>query len=464
MARWIFIIIAVAILAAAGLGAAKFYSDRAEKAGANFRTVTVDRGDVMPIISATGTIEPREVVDVGAQVAGQIISFGKDSNGKLIDYRSPVEEGMVLAQIDPELYQADFQSTNAQIEQAEAGVVRAQADLGQAKAKLIQAERDWDRAQKLGPSDALAATSYDSYKAAYDIGLANVAVSEAAVKQAQSTVTQNRAALTRVQRNLGYCTIKSPVKGVIIDRRVNIGQTVVSSLNAPSLFLIATDLNQLELWVPVNEADIGNVREGQDVSFTVDAFPGVTFHGRVEKVRLNAVMTQNVVTYTVEVATDNPDGKLLPYLTANVQFEVGRREGVLRVPNAALRWSPRPELITADSSADGGGGGGGGGRGEGRGRRGGGGGAGAGGGPTTRRANAEATRGTVWVASGESVKGISVRLGAADSGYTEILGENLPEGTQVIVGEQRAESAAPTGPASPFMPTFPRGGGRRGGF
>src|SRR5262249_41659128 len=138
-----------------------------------------------------------------------------------------------------------------------------------------------------------------------------------------------------------YCTIKSPVNGVIIDRRVDIGQTVVSSLSAPSLFLIAKDLSKMQVLVQVNEADIGHVKPGDPVTFTADAFPGDSFEGKVRKVRLNATQTQNVVTYTVEIVTDNSSLKLLPYLTANVRFVVDHREQVLAVPNAALRWSPK---------------------------------------------------------------------------------------------------------------------------
>src|SRR5207245_2783342 len=142
------------------------------------------------------------------------------------------------------------------------------------------------------------------------------------------------------------------VNGVIIDRRVNIGQTVVASLNAPSLFLIAQDLRRMQVWVAVNEADIGNIRPGQPVTFTVDAFPDEVFRGQATKIRLNEDMTQNVRTYTDEVVTDNSSGRLLPYLTANVKFEVARREDVLIVPNTALRWTPPPELVAPDARAE----------------------------------------------------------------------------------------------------------------
>ena len=205
---------------------------------------------------------------------------------------------------------------------------------------MLQAEQDWARAQKLGPSDALSQSDYDTYQANYETAKANVAVAESEVTQAEAGIEAAQAALDKAQRNLDFCVIRSPVKGVIIDRRVNIGQTVVSSLNAPSLFLIAKDLTRMQVWVAVNEADIDHIKPGQNVTFTCDALQGETFKGTVNKVRLNATMTQNVVTYTVEVDADNSGGRLLPYMTANVQFEVRRDPNVLLVPNAALRWYP----------------------------------------------------------------------------------------------------------------------------
>ncbi|HZE22340.1 MAG TPA: efflux RND transporter periplasmic adaptor subunit, partial [Desulfobaccales bacterium] len=274
-----------------------------------FRTVPVQRGDLMATISATGTVEPEEVIDVGAQVAGKIVAFGTDENGKPVDYGSVVKQGMVLARIDDSLYTADVASAKAQLAQNKAGVKYAEANLGQLKAKLYQAQRDWARAKKLGPSDALSQADYDASLSGYETAKANVEVGKAAIVQAKDAVRQSEALLQRAQQNLDYCTIISPVQGVIIDRRVNIGQTVVSSLNAPSLFLIAKDLKKIQVWVSVNEADIGHIRPGQPVAFTVDAYPGEVFKGEVNKVRLNATMTQNVVTYTVEVNTDNANGK-----------------------------------------------------------------------------------------------------------------------------------------------------------
>ena len=348
------IIIILALLGGAGYGGYRWYQQRKAETPVVYKTGKVSRGDLLVTIGATGTVEPEEVVDIGAQVAGQIYAFGLDKAGKPIDYGSVIEEGMVLAEIDKTLFEADVVVAEAQVSQARAGVVRAQADLEQLKAKLQQAQRDWDRAKKLGTTEALAQSAYDAYESTFISAKANVAVGEATIIQQQASVTQAQASLDRAKRNLGYTTIKSPVKGVIIDRRVNIGQTVVSSLNAPSLFLLAKDLQRMEVWVAVNEADIGQVREGQSVTFTVDAFPGETFKGAVGKVRLNASMTQNVVTYVVEVVTDNSSGRLKPYLTANVQFEVARRSDVLQVPNAALRYlppvrRPRGAMVTGRS-------------------------------------------------------------------------------------------------------------------
>jgi HlyD family secretion protein len=403
-------------------------------------------------ISATATIEPQEVIDVGAQVAGRIDEFGKDESGKTIDYGSVVKNGMVLAQIDNALYAADDASAKSQLAQAKAGEQRSVADLGQMQAALNKATADWDRAQQAGKgSGMLSAEQYDAYRAAFDTAKANIGVGEAAIEQAKGAITQAQAALDRAEQNLGYCTITSPVDGVIIDRRVNIGQTVVSSLNAPSLFLIAKDLTRLVVWASVNEADIGQIHPGQAATFTVDAFPNRVFKGTVSKVRLNASMTSNVVTYTVEIATDNTDGKLLPYLTANVQFEVDRREGVLQVPNASLRFTPTEEQVAPDvrqamgnenseSNAA----------------------------PSTqRRASSRPSgepgreHGMLWTKDGQFLRPIRVRVGISDGANTEVDGKDLSEGTEIIIGEADTIGGPPGAARNPFIPQF--GNRRRGG-
>ena len=430
----ILILVVLAVLAG---GAAVTYWQRSAPPPAAFRTAPVKRGDLLVTINATGTVEPEEVVDVGAQVAGKIEAFGSDpsGSGKTIDYGSAVDQGTILARIDDSLYAADVDQAAAQLEQAKATVVRSQADLEQMRARLVQAEQNWKRAQELGPSRALAATDYDSYKAAYETAKATVGVGEATIVQTEKAVVQVAANLVRAKTNLGYCTIKSPVKGVIIDRRVNIGQTVVSSLNAPSLFLIAKDLKRMQVWASVNEAEIGSIQPGQAVTFTVDAFPGQTFRGEVGKVRLNASMTQNVVTYTVEINTDNSDGKLLPYLTANVEFEVAQRQNVLMVPNVALRWMPLPQQVAPDArpqlaavaerkSA------------------------------AASRSAADATEhapGTVWLREGGFVRPVTVSVGLSDGSTTEIQSDTLKEGTEVVVGEA-ARNGGGDEAASPFAP------------
>ncbi|HYT93120.1 MAG TPA: efflux RND transporter periplasmic adaptor subunit, partial [Gemmataceae bacterium] len=331
------IVLALVGVTAGGVGL--WYTRASGAPTSDYRTAKLKRGNVVATIAATGTLEPEEVVDIGAQVAGMVLTFGQDPRdaGKAIDYGTRVEAGTVLARIDDSVYRT-------QVEQARANLVKAEADLTQLKAKVTQTEREWTRAQNLntGRTSAIAGVDYDLAQANYETARAGLAVGDAMVAQAQASLRQ-------AEINLGYCTITSPVKGVIIDRRVNVGQTVVSSLNAPSLFLIAKDLTRMQIWASVNEADIGHIHPGQPVTFSVDAFPGETFQGQVAQIRLNATMTQNVVTYTVVISTDNSSGKLLPYLTANVQFEVSRRDNVPVVPNTALRWQPTREQIAPDA-------------------------------------------------------------------------------------------------------------------
>ncbi|MGA3283878.1 MAG: efflux RND transporter periplasmic adaptor subunit [Verrucomicrobiota bacterium] len=404
----------------------------------SFRTAVVRRGDVAATISASGTIEPEEVVDVGAQVAGLIKAFGTDINGKTIDYGSVIEEGAVLAKIDDSVYAAALAVANAQVEQAKSGELSADANLDQMKAKLIQVAAEWKRAQELSNDKLLARVDYDTDQANYEVAKANVAVAEAALAQAKAATVQAQAALDGAQRNLDFCIIKSPVKGVIIDRRVNIGQTVVSSFNAPSLFLIAKDLTKMQIWVAVNEADVGRIVPGAPVTFTCDAFPGKQFEGAVGKVRLNATMTQNVVMYTVEVNTENPDNVLLPYLTANVHFVTQKESNALLVPNAALRWSPAslaqisPDVRSqnqvdpsaSDSAGDSK--------------------------SSKQNKGSKERQGTIWLKDGEFVRPLDVKVGTSDGANTAVAAENLQEGQEVVTGETSANSQATT--KNPFLP------------
>ena len=324
------------LLGLVGVGAFYFVRYYHSESTANFRTAQVERGDMLPTIEATGTLEPEQVVDIGSQVNGLITEFGADPHdpAKFIDYGAVVEKGTVLAKIDETLYQAT-------VDQNQAALNRAIADLGQMKAMLRKTQADLGRDDELLKRGAIARSDYDAAVAACEVAKANVGVDEAAIKQAEATLKQSKI-------NLGYCSITSPVKGTIVDRRVNVGQTVVSNLSASSLFLLAKDLSRIQVWASVNEADIGRIHEGMKVRFKVDAYANETFIGEVAQTRLNATMSQNVVTYTVVVTTENKDMRLLPYMTASLLFEIDRHENVLKVPNAALRWKPRPKQIAAD--------------------------------------------------------------------------------------------------------------------
>ncbi len=379
-------------------------------------------------------------------MAGQILAFGQDTEGRSVDYGSVVEAGTVLARIDDSLYQAEAAQAEGQLDSAHANVKRAAAELEQARAKRALAERDWRRAQQIGPGDAMSQSSFDGYLSAHETAQAGVAVAEAAQLQTAAAVKQAEATLARARRNLGYCTIKAPVRGVVIDRRVNIGQTVVASLNAPSLFLLAKDLRRIQVWVAVNEADIGRLRVGLPVRFTVDALPGETFRGEVGKIRLNASMTQNVVTYTVEIVTDNESGRLLPYLTANVEFELERVTNVLQVPNAALRWQPSVEQVAAawhgefekmqarrTRSGS-------------RGAR--------GGTEEGKKEEEQGARGVLWLPEGGKVRPLEVRVGQSDGSMTVAHAEGLAEGQGVVTGVSGGAAGKETA-QNPFGPKFP---------
>jgi HlyD family secretion protein len=389
-----------------------------------YSTARITRGDVAATIGATGTIEPLEVVDVGAQVAGRVSAFGMDRDGKTVDYGSQVEQGALLAKIDESVYAADLSV-------AQARELSAAANLEQMNAKLDQAAAEWKRSQQLFAEKLVSEVDYDTAKANYEVAKANVSV-------AKSGVAQAKADLEKARRNLDFCTINSPVSGVIIDRRVNIGQTVVASLNAPSLFLIARDLTRMQIWVSVNEADVGRIKPGAPVTFTVDAFQGRDFQGKVGKVRLNATMTQNVVLYTVEIDIENPDLLLLPYLTANVRFVLSQETNALLVPNPALRWSPSsvaqiaPDARNGDAAdppaSDP-----------------------PGSGPPARKARGQSSsRRTLWLHDGDFVRPLEVMAGTSDGAHTAVTGEGLREGVVVVTGETTASGQ--TDVKNPFLP------------
>ena len=401
-----------------------------------FRTDSVRKNDLVRSITATGTVEPEELVNVGAQVQGMITKFGPDSKGKAVDYGSIVKEGGVLAWIDDSLYAAELKSAQAAQLQAKASINSAKANIIQTKAKMELAGLNLKRAQQLRPTNAIAQNTYDAALADFDVAKSNVAVAEASLSQAEAQLAAANASQERAARNLSYCVIKSPVNGVIIDRRVNIGQTVVSSMNAPSLFLIAKDLKRMQVWVSVNEADIGQIKVGLPVQFTVDAFQNRSFKGTVRKIRLNATMSQNVVTYVVEVETDNSDGTLLPYLTANVKFILAQRKGVLTVPNAAFRFTPADTMIPEAYRA-----------------------------AANKELDRKKRERRIWIKQGNAIKPLIVNSGLNDGSTTEISSPELKEGMTVVTGTEMRKAAVQMSPGgenrSPFLPSPPQRQRRR---
>ena len=414
-----------------GGGLGLWYYNEAQAQRFAFRTVKVARGDLLATINASGTLEPQEVVDVGAQIAGEIQSFGPDPRdpNKPISYLSPVEQGTVLAQIANALFKA-------RVDQMKASVDRAEAEVLQAETKVRQTRREFDRSVALFRQQRVPAAEHDN-------AIADKETAEATLALSRSAVALAKANLEEAEVNLGYTTIKSPVKGVILDRRVNIGQTVISSLNAPSLFLIAKDLSRMEIWASVNETDIGAIHPGQEVRFTVASSSKDTFRGTVAQIRLNASMTQSVVTYTVVVDVDNTSGKLIPFNTCSLQFEVDKRQGVLLVPNAALRFKPKPAQVAPafrEEYAR-----------------------------SLRGRNAEAPAGrsaadapnrdaVLWVESGDYVRPVAAHVGLSDGAKTEVAaGGDLIDGSEVVVGQflpgdDDATAPAAAGPKSPFLP------------
>ena len=312
----------LAVIAVAAGGAYFMREQRAEAAGSGYRTETVERGDVRVSISATGTLAAISTVDIGSQVSGQVTEV-------LADFNDRVARDQVLARIDPSTF-------DAQIAQGDAGVRSARASLATAQATLRNAQADYTRKAALAEDQLVARADADLARAALEQARAQVGA-------AQAEITRQLASTQTSRLNLQRTVIRSPVDGVVLTRTVEPGMTVAASLQSPVLFQIAEDLSKMEIVLAIDEADIGQVRVGQDVGFSVDAFPERQFRGEVQQVRLAATNTNNVITYPVVVAVDNRDEVLLPGMTANAEVEVSRRDDVLRVSNAALRWKPAEE-------------------------------------------------------------------------------------------------------------------------
>lgn len=320
-------------------------------------TVIVDRGDITQIVSSTGSVRALITVEVGSQLSGQVLEI-------YVDFNSPVETGDLLAKLDPQTFQRRVQEAEANLAVARANITVQEAGIVRAQANFQQAKRDFERQENLVARGAVSQAALDTAQAVFESAEADLAIARAQLENAKATVQQREAALEAAQIDLERTDIRSPISGIVVNRAVDVGQTVAASLQAPILFEIAQDLTEIQIEANVDEADIGSVAEGASANFTVDAFPGQTFRGRVSQVRLAPNEEQNVVTYTVVITARNPNRRLLPGMTANVDIVTGAREGVLRVANAALRFRPANADDGGPQSSGGGRGPGGGGGGQ----------------------------------------------------------------------------------------------------
>src|SRR5438876_10730314 len=363
-----------------------------------YLTATVTRGAITQLVTATGTLNPVVNVQVGSQVSGNIAKL-------FADFNSEVKAGQTVAQIDPMLFQAA-------VTQAEGDVANAQAALELAKVNATRTQQLFNQKNS----------------SQQDLDTAN-----ANLHQAEANVKIKQGALDKAKADLDHCTITSPIDGVVISRNVDVGQTVAASLQAPVIVEIATDLTQMQIDSDVAEADVGVLEVGQDVDFTVDAFPMRTFHGKVVQVRNAPITVQNVVTYDTVIGVSNPDLKLKPGMTANVSIVVAHKDNVLQIKNAALRYRPAeatPAEVRARPPARAGDRGG-----AGREQR------------TSER--------TVYVLSGGQPQPVQIKTGISDGVVTEVI-EGLKEGDLVVTAELTSKSPAASPPANPFS-----GGGRR---
>jgi len=293
----------------------------------------VEQGDIRDVVEATGTVNPVVTVQVGSQVSGTIASLSADFNSR-------VHEGQVIARIEPSLLEGALAQALADSESAQAGSAAARADLERATAILVQAKADYARNVTLAKSEDITDQQLELARATYDGAKASLDAATAALQQAQAQISQKAAAASIARTNLHNSVIRSPIDGIVVARNVDVGQTVAASLQAPTLFTIAQDLTKMRVYAKVDESDVGAMRPGRTVTFTVDAFPKDLFHGTVSQIRLNPTTIQNVVNYDVIIDFANPDLKLFPGMTAYVTIPVATALDVLKVPNAALRYRP----------------------------------------------------------------------------------------------------------------------------
>ena len=420
------LIVAILVLAGTGYGFWRWGNSPKESP---YVTVPVQRGNVTQVVSSTGTLQAVVTVLVGSQISGTIDKLFADFNTK-------VKAGQVVAQLNQDKFKAA-------VDQARANLLAAESNLAKAKVSVVDAQRTLERNRELRKRELMAQSELDAAQTAYDGALAQLEVNKAQSAQAQ-------AGLNQATVDLNNTVIRSPVDGIVISRSVDVGQTVAASLQAPTLFTIANDLAKMEVHTNVDEADVGNVTEGQEVSFTVDAFPTRRFRGRVHQVRNAPIAVQNVVTYDAVVRIDNKELLLKPGMTANVQFLVSRKEGVLTIPNMAIRFKPpdqkneAQELLRQEQSraaptvgarktsrSPGGAGGGGGGR-----------------------------RISIYLVRNGKAEPVEVQLGITDGSKTEVREGELKENDPVIIGVASGTQSQ-TGVVNPFQPSQPRGFGFR---
>jgi HlyD family secretion protein len=377
------VVISVIIIAVAVAG---FILFRGKGNEPRFRTEKVIRGDIEMSVTATGTVNPVTTVLVGTQVSGTVKNI-------YVDFNSPVKKGQLIARIDPALFEA-------QVNQAKANLLSAKANLEKAEATVVDAKRTMDRNKELLTKNLIAQSDFDTAETNYE-------TAKASVSAAKSQVAQSEAALSSAETNLYYTKIVSPVDGIVVSRNVDVGQTVAASFQTPTLFSIAQDLTKMQIDTSVDEADIGKVKTGQDVEFTVDAYPDITFKGKVWQVRNAPITVENVVTYDVVIQVNNPELKLKPGMTANVSIIIAIKKDVLKIPNAALRFKPSEYVKTAAQQKGAG----------------------------------------VWTIEQDKPKRIPVSLGISDGNYTEILSAGLKEGQDLIVESlTKAKAQQPSGP------------------
>ena len=408
MLKWLIIVSAIVVVAAGGL----WYLKSGQDDGPQYQTALVERGGVTNVVTATGTLNPVTNILVGCQISGTIQKI-------YVDYNSIVKAGQLIAQIDPSTYQA--------------AVEQAEANLASAKANLELQQAEMERNAELFTNKLISGSDYDT--------------AVATLHEAEATVELNQASLDNAKANLGYCKIYSPVDGIVIVNNIQIGQTVAASFNTPELFQIANDLTKMQIDSSVAEADVGGVKEGQDVNFVVEAYPDRTFHGKVVQVRNAPTTVNNVVTYDCVISVTNADYKLKPGMTANpLSIIIAERPDVLKIPNAALRFRPPDNAVvnqtgtnsTAPVQAASGG------TTAWQGRRNGGG----------RGQGERQAIHTVYLLSGEGrdakLQAVQIRTGISDGIYTEVLsglneGDRVVTGTLIVGGQNSSATSNPFG-------------------